>query len=474
MRGQQLRAATLFVSLACQSVSCAPAVPQSGTPALAPIVGAAAAPVLGPPVSSPGSEKERALQQKLESALAYVAEIRGLPSKSPVKGRLIARDEIETYLRQQIDKEAPPDVIQATEALLYGFGSVERSFDYRKSVISLMTSQLLGFYDPDQKAFFVAGELSGDEADVTLWHELVHALQDQHYDLAKLTDWQPDLGDQQAAVHSLAEGDATSAMLDAMLKPRGGTALDFPESLMRAESVLGSAALSAPPVLVRSLLAPYIDGLTFANDLRRRGGFAAVDEAWRAPPVSTEQLLHVEKYLAHEPPLVVSLPPAPPHAPELVERFHDVMGEQTLRLLFEEWLPARTAASSASDWGGDRLAVFSDEARQRWALGWHLRFDSVAAAERAAEAFARGAPLTERSDCPQAWDATTPRGIPPRERVRSDKLCRARHTQGPLALVRRGRDLGVTVGPFNRNSVAVSVDLDCKVALAWATKIVSN
>lgn len=462
----------LSVSLVGLSVSCAPAVPQTGTPALAPVVRAAAAP--SPPVSSPGSRKEQALQQKLESALAYVAQIRGLPAKSPVKGRLIARDEIETYLRQQIDKEAPADVVQATEALLYGFGTVERTFDYRAAVISLMTSQLLGFYDPEQKAFFVAGELSGDEADVTLWHELVHALQDQHYDLAKLTDWQPDLGDQQAAVHSLAEGDATSAMLDAMLKPRGGTALDFPESLMRAESVLGSAALSAPPVLVRSLLAPYVDGLTFANDLRRRGGFAAVDEAWRTPPVSTEQLLHVEKYLAHEPPLVVPLPAAPPHAPELRERFHDVMGEQTLRLLFEEWLPARTAASSASDWGGDRIAAFSDEARQRWALGWHLRFDSAAAAERAAEAFARGAPLTERSEPPTAPDAKTPRSIPPREKVRDAKVCRVRHSQGPLALVRRGRDLGVTVGPFNRNGVAVSGDLDCKVALSWAAQIAAD
>jgi hypothetical protein len=456
--------------LAAASVSCAPAGPQAGTPALpAPV--SVPAPAPSSSATSAASDKELALQEKLESALAYVAQIRGLPAKSRVKGRLIARDEIEAYLQQQIDKEAPADVIHATEALLYGFGSVERTFDYRASVISLMTSQLLGFYDPEQKAFFVAGELSGEEADVTLWHELVHALQDQHYDLAKLTKFEPDLGDQQAAVHSLAEGDATSAMLDAMLKPRGGTALDFPESLMRAESVLGSAALSAPPVLVRSLLAPYVDGLTFANDLRRRGGFAAVDEAWRAPPVSTEQLLHVEKYLAREPPLVVPLPPSPSHAPELVARFHDVMGEQTLRLLFEEWLPARTAASSASDWGGDRLAAFSDDARQRWALGWHLRFDSVAAAERAAEAFARGAALTERSDPTDPSLAGPPRGIPPRERLAGDKLCRMRHTQGPLALVRRGRDLGVAVGPFNRNSVAVPSDPDCKAALTWAAAI---
>ncbi len=474
-RGRLRVAATLsWCALSCLSVTCAPAVPQSETPLTAPVSVPAARALKTTPATPGSSEKERALQQKLESALAYVAQVRGLPAKTPVKGRLIARGDIENYLREQLDKETPADVIEATEALLYGFGSVDRSFDYRQAIISLMTSQLLGFYDPEQKAFFVAGELTGDEADVTLWHELVHALQDQHYDLAKLTASQPDGGDQQAAMHALAEGDATSAMLDAMLKPRGISALDVPEGLMRAESVLGAAALSAPPVLVRSLLAPYVDGLAFTNSLRRQGGFPAVDQAWRQPPVSTEQLLHIEKYLAHEPPLVVPLPSAPPHAPELVERFHDVMGEQTLRLLFEEWLPARTAASSASDWGGDRFAAFSDEARERWALGWHLRFDSAAAAERAAEAFARGAPLTERSEGAPIAGAKEPRGIPPRERVGSDLVCRDRHSQGPLAMVRRGRDLGVTVGPFNRSSVSAVGVPDCKVALTWAKKIASD
>jgi hypothetical protein len=454
------------------TVSCAPVVPPDApaTPSKA-----TSAPV---PSSSPASpardEKQLALEQKLESALAYMAQIRGLPAKSRVQGRLIARAAIEQYLRRQIDAETPPDVLQATEALLYGFGSVDRDFDYRATVIALMTAQLLGFYDPDQKAFFVSGELSGDEADVTLWHELVHALQDQYYDLATLTKWRPDQGDKQAAIHSLAEGDATSAMLDAMLKPRGSSALDVPEGLMRAESVLGSAALTAPPVLVRSLLAPYVDGLAFTNFLRRRNGFASVDEAWRAPPVSTEQLLHPEKYFASEPPLVVPTPPPPAHAPDLSERFHDVMGEQTLRLLLEEWLPGRTAALAASEWGGDRLSAFSDEGRQRWAIGWHLRFDSSAAAERAADAFARSLPLTERALNGSIGGDAKPRGIPPPQRLHSDKVCRPRRDQGPIALVRRGADLGVTVGPLHRNSVAVGADPDCAAALAWATAIVSR
>ena len=144
------------------------------------------------------------------------------------------------------------------------------------------------------------------------------------------------------------------------------------------------------------------------------------------------------------------------------------MGEQTLRILLEEWLPARTAALAAADWGGDRLSAFADEGRKHWALGWHLRFDSAAAAERAFVAFARAAPLTERL-------ATHPRPDEPETARRyRDKVCRPRHSQGPLALVRVGVDLAVTIGPFAVKGESVGVDPGCLAALAWATAIVTH
>src|SRR6185369_8350131 len=214
-------------------VSCAPAAKPvaSSAPSRAALSVSSAPKSGGSVAPNDAPTKDEALQQRLSAALAYVSEIRNLPAKSAVKGRLISKPEIERYLKQQLDDETPTDMLQATEAMLYGFGTVDAGFDYRASIVSLMTAQLLGFYDPKQKTFFVEGALSGDEADITLWHELVHALQDQHYDLSHLTDYQPDAGDRQSAVHALAEGDATSAMLDAMLKPGGSTALDVPQSL---------------------------------------------------------------------------------------------------------------------------------------------------------------------------------------------------------------------------------------------------
>jgi len=462
--------AGLGLFLQACALACAPAAPSSPGPS-APVAPRAAP---GPDPARQLEQEEdpqRALEAKLEAALAYVADLRGLAKKSAVKGRLITRKEIAAYVKQQIDAEAPKDVVEASEALLFGLGTVEASFDYRETLLELMSSQLLGFYDPKQKAFFVSGDLSGDEADATLWHELVHALQDQHYDLARLTDWQPDLGDTQAAIHALAEGDATSLMLDAVLKPRGGSALELPEGLFRAESVLGAAASSAPPVLVRSLLAPYLDGLAFTHFLRKRNGFQSVDAAWRNPPVSTEQVLHPEKYLSGEAPKVVPLPTPPAHASELKERYHDVMGEQTLRIIFEEWMPARTAAAAAADWGGDRLAVFSDEARSRWAFAWHVRYDTEVAAVRGLLAFARGAALPEPSASGRLGDYSSEAEA--KKHLKGDKVCRQRHNRGPIAVIRQGKALAVTVGPFERNRVAPDKDASCAAAFRWAEAVLT-
>jgi hypothetical protein len=462
----------LLGTLGSGTVSCASGAAVESAP---PPPVAAPPPARGEPAASSEGEsaKERALQARLAAALAYVSGIRSLPATSDVKGRLIGRAEIERFIHGELEADAPPDLLEATTAVLYGFGTVDSSFDYRATVVKLMTSQLLGFYDPKRKTFFVGGDLSGEEADVTLWHELVHALQDQHYDLSRLTAFQPGGGDRQSAVHALAEGDATSTMLDAMLAPRGATALDVPESLFQAQSVLSGAVIQdAPPILVRSLLAPYMDGLAFTNALRQKGGFAAVDAAWRDPPTSTEQVLHPEKYAAREAPLVVPLPPPPAFAPALTQRFYDVMGEQALRLLLEEWLPARTAAAAASDWGGDQWSAFSDETRERWAIGWRLRFDNLAAAQRAFVAFARAAPLTERGTKAElSDDSSVPKSEPRSGRA---KLCRERHGQGPFALVRRGTDLGVAVGPFVRGPSTVPSDPGCAQTLAWAEQIVTR
>ena len=448
---------------------------------------AATGPASTPPVVSPNTspstaplesdtsktEQDTAAERTVAQALAFVSALRELPATGPVKSRVISRDEMVARVEHSLDTEIPPAVVGASGEILFALGTVPASFDYRRGLLDIMRSELLGFYEPHEKTMFLGADLRGQELDATLWHELVHALQDQHYGLEKLLDFSEDAGDWQAAVHALAEGDATSAMLDAMFAPQGTHAPDLPDSVMDLQGALSVGVVQQVPAIIkRSVVAPYVDGLSFVNEVRRRSGWAGVDAVWKRLPTSTEQILHLNKYYSQEQPEPLPALVSNPRGP-VQQTYSDVYGEETLRILFEEWMPARAAREAASGWAGDRVASFSDG--QLRSVGWRVRYDDESSALRGLHAFARGVLASED----QGLDA---RGrlsefvssTDSEMATRSGQVCRERHTRGPMAVVRRGRELAVALGPFRRNSVSALSEGDCKAALAWATALVTQ
>jgi len=273
-----------------------------------------------------------------------------------------------------------------------------------------------------------------------------------------------------AAVQALAEGDATSSMLDLMLRPRGQSALDMENVLAMSMGMLEALPeiASVPTLLKRSIVAPYVDGIAFVNAERRLGGWAAVDAAWRELPTTTEQILHPEKYLAREPAEAIAVPPAPPGGPDKL-LYRDALGEQALRIVLEEWVPKSTAAEAAAGWAGDQLAVFASGDRRAVAI--HLRFDDERNAGEGLEGLVRGA---LRADIETFPSDRPPPSVPSEQAapaVRKREVCQMRPGRGAFAAVWRGRDLGVALGPYQRSGSVTQAAGDCALALAWAQSI---
>src|SRR5205823_972720 len=155
------------------------------------------------------------------------------------------------------------------------------------------------------------GKTSGfdkDEHKMVIAHELTHALADQNFDLDALQAAAKGDDDRDLALSALIEGEATLTMLGAMMDDWDGAKvakipaadLDRTFSLMMyLMPVFGGPSLrTAPPILSESMIFPYVRGLVFCARLTNDGGWEALDAAYHNPPLSTEQILHPEKYRA--------------------------------------------------------------------------------------------------------------------------------------------------------------------------------
>lgn len=202
-----------------------------------------------------------------------------------------------------------------------------------------------------------------DDQRPSLEHEIAHAIADQHFGLKSFLKMAPDGGrridgDAQRARLAIVEGDATLSVLE-LVDPHeaflGAQARTTLAGRLRAAITTPGAARWAGELQSFT----HVDGFLLAARARARGPWSAVDRLWADPPVSTEQVLHPEKYDACEMPVIVdeaALPELPGFGRPAAS---DVLGELATRAWLASVLPPEIAARAAAGWGGDRAGIYT-------------------------------------------------------------------------------------------------------------------
>lgn len=201
-----------------------------------------------------------------------------------------------------------------------------------------------GYYSTKDKTLYLYDDVRGSYRRGVLIHEMIHALQDQHFGLDKLhaTSF---AGDAELARAALIEGDATLTMIEVLRKeqPRVAAMLDTPLEKARH---LQNAFL-------------YAQGARYVQALKKRGGWEAVNRRYRFPPDSTASILHPEGVAA------VDLGPG------------KVRGELAIiQRLAAHPQTAAQAVQSATGWRGDRLVEKGKES------AWTVAFATPEQARR--------------------------------------------------------------------------------------------
>jgi hypothetical protein len=282
-----------------------------------------------------------------------VERLRGLRFRRQLEVTLATPARTSSLLRRAADVSYSVREQLVDEEALKLLGLIEPSTDLREALRGIVAEQVAGFYDLRSRRLVVRKGPSDSTGlqEITLAHELVHALEDQHFGVRGKSGLSDDAA---LAETALFEGTATALMTD-----YADRFLDLGELVGVVESVSGTET-KLPKFIERTLLFPYEEGAKFITTFRERGNWRAVDQVLRLRhPSSTEQVLHPEKYAVDEKPVKVRVGEATRRLGRGWRRLDaTTVGELDLRLLFRQVGGLSRPAPPAAGWGGGRFELW--------------------------------------------------------------------------------------------------------------------
>lgn len=367
------------------------------------------------------SEKQRELPaNSTKIALEIeqqVEQIRGLPSNTTVPRILMTQEELEEivvndFFSDYSDEDARQDV------LVYSMlGLLPKDFDLKNFYTKLYSEQISGFYDRDTGEIYVLkGMRFGGNEKLIYAHEFTHALQDQQFKFEKGLNYNENAckidSERCAAIQALIEGDASKTEM--LWFQTHASPLDYFD-IMRTVGDFSSPVMDeAPAFMSVDLYFPYENGLSFVEYLYDQDGFASIDAAYDNLPLSTEQIMHPERY-PWDKPVEVSLKNLNETLGKnwsLLDK--NIMGEWFTYLILSKAydpshrLPDEQAKTASEGWGGDAYAIyyneFSDELVFVLDIVWDTSLDAdefVVAISQYADL--RWTPSTQQAENTQWW-----------------------------------------------------------------------
>ena len=387
---------------------------------LAPVVlglAALCSPAASPATEASSADKRTAAVEALEQVdalLRQASQITGLPVHHPVKSGIATREQIQSYIQQQLEETGTSEQLRIQEVALKKFGLLPADFELQPFLVKLLTEQATAYYDHKQKLFYVADWTPLPVLRPAMIHELAHALQDQQVGLEKFLQPQGEKlsQDEQMARVAVVEGGGMLAMNEYLLSRRD------PEELMAMLASLDPKQFAvfqeAPPYLRESLLFPYTAGMHYMQWLVQEKGKAAYAAALENPPRSTAEVLHPGN----------SVPPAddlePPEVSPVPDGYKlldsNDLGELEVQVLLKQYAGHDTAQRLAPTWRGFRYAVYENQTRSDAFLVHRSRWRDPAAATAFADAYRKV--LAAKGETPATIEVegdtvTVHEGLPP-------------------------------------------------------------
>jgi hypothetical protein len=274
---------------------------------------------------TPAEAKE--LFRSVDEILRFASKDTGLPIKKKVKRTIVSRPQVEKYIGDKFKDDADRIRFERSELVQKKFGLLPRTFDLHSFLIKLLTEQVAGYYDEKTRTMNLLDWNEPEMQRPVMAHELTHALQDQSFNLEKMSKHDDEIekrgledldglirNDEESTCRSaVLEGQAMIVLLDYVLAPQGQSVEKMPQVVEMMQSSMdksrGSPVFDSAPLLLQEELAfPYRQGMKFIKDLLVAGGKPlAYTGVLGRMPQTTREIMEPKEYLAGRrvPPLLL-------------------------------------------------------------------------------------------------------------------------------------------------------------------------
>lgn len=333
------------------------------------------------------SEIPTSVLRAMEKIERQTEKNRGLSLSGEIQRALLTPDQLRQRVMDDFLKDYSDEEMAEDQKVLSLFGLLPPDFDIKTLYTDLYSEQISGFYDDEIGEMVVVQEegFNGPER-MTYAHEYTHALQDEAYDLTEglKTDEETCEKDSEycAAVQALIEGDATIS--EQLWYYYSATQTDRDQVDEFYNTYESPVYDRTPEFLQKDFLFAYDQGAYFVVGFYQEGGYPAVDALYQNPPVSTEQIMHPERY-PDDKPLKLELPD---FSAALGEDWNEIdrnaLGEWYTYLLLgygddeDARLSDEIASQAAEGWGGDTYVVYSGPQTDDAALVYLSQWDTSA------------------------------------------------------------------------------------------------
>lgn len=328
-----------------------------------------------------GPQASDVIDEVLPGLIAFVEQERELSFDHEVEVEVLADDEFETALFAPSptdgEETAEPEDYAATYEAL---GLTLDADHYYDAEAADAGATVTGFYDYETKRLVVRGTEWTPIVEATVVHELTHALQDQHFSMAGFLDTGWTLDDAAIAARGLVEGDAYRVEGAYVSRQDAEWQSSYYEPV---DTYDPTGAYDAFAVTLGWM--PYQLGATAVDTIFVAGGNAAVDQAFRSPPTTSEELALTQDYLDGT--AEVGAPEAV--APATPPDGYTVVDQGTLGAAVLTVLPLALEGGVdyydgevLDGWRGDGYTTWSDGSMVCTSLTIYLDDDAVAPAQQ--------------------------------------------------------------------------------------------